>query len=102
MKPYIYILTILVLFAFQPAEAQIGLTATPELKDQLLKSDLPTVALFPQANTKSIEIIDTQLPSGVPQAFFCRIEWALEKKVNVPIRFRLGTVEYVDRLEGKY
>jgi hypothetical protein len=34
--------------------------------------------------------------------FFCRIEhnWA-KNKARVPIKFRLGSVEYVDWLEGK-
>ena len=34
-------------------------------------------------------------------AFFCRIEVKLEKKVDIPLRLRLGTVDYVDRLEQK-
>jgi len=33
--------------------------------------------------------------------FFCRQEWIMEKKIKVPVRFRLGTVSYVDYLEGK-
>lgn len=34
-------------------------------------------------------------------AFFCRIELHLEKATRMPIKFRLGSVDYVDRLEGK-
>ncbi len=33
--------------------------------------------------------------------FFCRNEWLLEKKTGVPFRFRLGSVDQVDWLEGK-
>ena len=33
--------------------------------------------------------------------FFCRIEHDLGKKNRVPFKFRLGSVEYVDWLEGK-
>lgn len=33
--------------------------------------------------------------------FFCRIEHNLSKKNNVPVKFRLGSVDYVDWLEGK-
>lgn len=34
--------------------------------------------------------------------FFCKVELRLEQKNNLPIKFRLGEVQYVERLEGKY
>jgi hypothetical protein len=34
-------------------------------------------------------------------AFFCKMEVKLEKAVSFPIKFRLGDVQYVDRMEGK-
>lgn len=34
-------------------------------------------------------------------AFFCLVELHLEKAARLPIKFRLGSVDYVDRLEGK-
>jgi hypothetical protein len=33
--------------------------------------------------------------------FFCRIEHNFAQKSTVPLKFRLGSVEYVDWLEGK-
>jgi hypothetical protein len=34
-------------------------------------------------------------------AFFCRLEFKLEKTLRFPLKIRLGEVQYVDQLEGK-
>jgi hypothetical protein len=34
--------------------------------------------------------------------FFCKIEHQWGKKMTIPVKFRLGSVEYVDWLEGKH
>jgi hypothetical protein len=33
--------------------------------------------------------------------FFCGKELQIEKTIRIPVKFRLSTVEYCDRLEGK-
>lgn len=39
--------------------------------------------------------------SQTSSAFFCRIEDAIAKSSKVNMKFRLGSVQYVDALEGK-
>ena len=58
--------------------------------------------------TKSLSIASNTPQKPMPHAwrysdlaFFCKMEVKMEKATRFPIKFRLGDVQYVDRLEGK-
>ena len=45
----------------------------------------------------------TPMPDGQVRnyGFFCRQVWSWAKKTGKPVRLRLGSLEYVDKLEGE-
>lgn len=55
----------------------------PAVKQQALPNKLPA------------DFYSKQLP------FFCSKELQIQKAVGIPIKFRIGSVEYCDKLEGK-
>jgi hypothetical protein len=105
-----------VLFLLLPlsANAQISGKSIPELRCEALPVlQLSKTPFFQHANTpfpqyahfkSSFFLQKTAVPiiySYQNLAFFCKLEVQLEKAVKLPVKFRLGDVEYVDWLEGK-
>ena len=69
------------------------------------KSSLPPKYVFKSfvissQPKKLIPIIKPDFIS-VKQGYICKQEWKFEKKTGVPIRLRLGSLAYVNKMEGK-
>ncbi len=46
--------------------------------------------------------VNMRINDGLPTAFFCKMEWEMEKTTHIPLRFRLGSLADCDALEGKH
>ena len=80
---------------------------TPYSKAALLFKNFvnPIATKVPAKNTASVTGIATPFLSANYYAtqlgFFCKQEIKMEKSVKIPFKFRLGSVEDCDRMEGK-
>jgi hypothetical protein len=95
----------------------LGQTARPfsagktlaELREAVFSEARPAFLLAPPRQSRPFQIKDSTarpyptLPrwSADDLPFFCKIEHKWGKKLPIPLKFRLGSVEYVDWLEGK-
>lgn len=85
---------------FQLREATCGLTDSSRTNITALEPrHIEQAAPGRQAEALSPVFLPRWSAEELP--FFCRIEHGVAKKSVVPFKFRLGSVEYVDWLEGK-
>src|SRR6478735_3623514 len=90
-------ITVKLLFSVSVLQAQTSRDSVKHIAFQLLPAynSFALLKQSPLQNNLPGNCYAKQLP------FFCSKELQVEKKVGVPIKFRLSTVEYCDKLEGK-
>ena len=110
----IFLIAFLLFFLAHSTTAQ-----TVGLSLDKLKTSGKSVGIPPQYSTvflqkKAFKSIDNQIvsdkkPLAVPCVFsvetlpfFCKIEYKMGLNQKLPVKFRLGDVQYVDQLEGKH
>ncbi len=59
--------------------------------------------LAPSSFPAVLRLSKNRYPSQPPesQPLFCRLEWQWEKRTGLPWKLRLGSLSYVNNLEGK-
>jgi len=74
---------------------------TFELYNPIQNIDLKNPLFISSTLIKSEKSLAFSVPKEMPVAFFCRKEHSMDKKNRINPRFRLGSVDYVNHLEGK-
>ena len=116
IRMFYKVLFIAFLFNISVAKAQIGLHCDPLTTVLETSFDFKNFEVgFSSLQIKDLPISDpdnfntqTQSLQAFPKvynyhklAFFCKVEVDIEKATKFPVKFRLGDVDYVDKLEGK-
>ena len=112
---YRFIITVCLLFLSHFAMGQEVYSISGKSIYELKNQNLPAFT-FSQTTIHLHTLNESSTPTKLPPlsqqmlapyhvddlAFFCRLEVKLEKKIGLPFKFRLGEVQYTEKMEGKY
>jgi hypothetical protein len=108
LKILLYFSTVI---SFSTLQAQTDYTISGKSVYEIRTQTFPEWTL-PSYTTEQLTVAPTMLDLKVVEpdwtahyfahlGFFCKVEIKLEHQTRFPVKFRLGTVEYTERLEGK-
>jgi hypothetical protein len=83
--------------------AQNNVKLSGTLKGRPVNEIISNPAILPVKPLSNILLINPLQKISYRQqlSFFCRKEWQFEKATSIPLRIRLGSLEYTDYLEQK-
>lgn len=73
-----------------------GQTSHPPPVDKIVSDTLPPIRYTGEYNVAPIHFT-----AGSDLGFFCKKELMIQRALRIPIFFRLGSLEYCNKLEGK-
>jgi len=110
------VFVLLIGFCFCTVNAQVGLHienrsgfSSQPIKTTPFIDKLAILSTFSPNKTSSFFSLKSAYTPTVQQpnfsschelGFFCKLDLKLDKRMSLPLRFRLGNLEYVNRLEG--
>ena len=97
-KITIFVFTVKLLVAATALQAQTTIDTAKQSTLQFYKID--STKIF-----SKMQIVQNPLPGNFYASrlpFFCNKELQIQKAVGIPIKVRVGSVDYVDKMEGKH